>query len=160
MTISRRKALQVAGAAFVLPTALRAQEGGGTVHEVQMLNRDPETGDTMVYKPAVLQVEPGDTVRFVPTDPGHNSESTEGGIPEGAEEWSSDINEEFEITLDAEGPYAYNCRPHNTAGMVGIILVGQVDSLDPLRELRLRGRAAQRWDDYLAEAETMMAGDA
>ena len=41
--------------------------------EVKMLNRG-EAG-MMVFEPAFLQVEKGDTVTFVPTDRSHNAES-------------------------------------------------------------------------------------
>ncbi|HMA14478.1 MAG TPA: plastocyanin/azurin family copper-binding protein, partial [Kiloniellaceae bacterium] len=41
--------------------------------EVKMLTRG-EAG-MMVFEPAVVHVQPGDTVRFVPVDPGHNAES-------------------------------------------------------------------------------------
>ena len=51
--------------------------------QVQMLNRG-ETG-AMVFEPAFLHVQPGDTVVFVPTDPGHNVASLEGMIPESAD---------------------------------------------------------------------------
>ncbi|SEN99815.1 pseudoazurin [Palleronia pelagia] len=159
MKITRRNLIASASAAAILsPAALRAQNSEPTVHEVEMLNRDPDTGDIMVFRPAVIKVNPGDTVRFVATDRGHNSEAFDDAVPEGVEAWNGNINEEFEITLDTEGAYGYHCTPHLSAGMVGIILVGDnVDNLDALRDVRVRGRASARWEDYIARAEEMMA---
>ena len=91
-------------------------------HEVQMLNKSPDnTKQFMVFSPAYLQVDPGDTIIFISVDKGHNSVSLKGMIPEGAESWKSKMNKDFEITLDVEGIYAYKCLPHYGMGMVGII---------------------------------------
>lgn len=49
-------------------------------------------------------------------------------IPEGAEPWHSDDllpNESFAVTLAVEGVYDFYCIPHEHAGMVGRIIVGQ-----------------------------------
>src|SRR5690606_1906514 len=92
-------------ASFAVAPAMAAD------HQVQMLNKDSE-GRTMQFEPAFLQVEPGDTVTFVPADPGHNSEALAGGIPEGAETWKGKINEELTVTLTEAGLYAYKCTPH------------------------------------------------
>ena len=45
--------------------------------EVKMLNKGTE--GAMVFEPALVKVEPGDTVKFVATDKGHNA-----GIDQGA----------------------------------------------------------------------------
>lgn len=95
--------------------------------EVQMLNRGPD-GEMMVFEPAYLQVEPGDTVTFVPTDPTHNAESILGMIPEGAEAFKGKINEEISVTFEQEGLYGYKCAPHFGLGMVGLIEVGDSEA--------------------------------
>src|SRR3546814_10516439 len=59
--------------------------------EVKMLTRG-ETG-MMVFEPALAQIEPGDTVRFVPVAPGPNAESIKGMFPEGAEPFKGGIGE-------------------------------------------------------------------
>jgi len=38
--------------------------------EVHMLNKG--VAGSMVFEPAFVQVQPGDTVTFIPTDKGHN----------------------------------------------------------------------------------------
>jgi hypothetical protein len=34
------------------------------------------------------------------------------------------LNEDFHVTLDKPGAYVYECVPHASMGMVGVILVG------------------------------------
>ena len=40
--------------------------------EVQMLNKGSD-GERMVFEPAFIQAAPGDTVKFVAADRGHNA---------------------------------------------------------------------------------------
>jgi len=134
-----------------------AATGDGTVHEIEMLNSDPDNPkQKMVYRPRILSVAPGDTVRFVPTNPGHNSASTKGMLPAGVEGWKSGINKEFEITLTTPGIYGYNCTPHKASGMVGLIVVkgeGMLDNLADAKKARQIGKAKNVWKDIWAEAE-------
>jgi hypothetical protein len=50
-------------------------------------------------------------------------------IPEAAEPWDSgylvEPGDRFEVTLTVPGVYDYFCAPHEMAGMVGRIIVGQ-----------------------------------
>jgi pseudoazurin len=125
-------------------------------HVVEMLNQGPD-GERYVYAPAFLQVEPGDTVKFVNGDPGHNAAIIDGGIPEGAEPFVGKINEEIEVTLTEEGLYAYKCTPHYTLGMVGLILVGdEAPNLDAVAELPARGRAGPRMEALVEEARAAL----
>lgn len=134
------------------------------MHEVDMLNVDPDDRQQrMVFKPAIVQVQPGDTVRFLATERGHNAQSIDGMTPDGAEEFRGRINEEIEVTLDVEGTYGYVCQPHQTMGMIGFILVGDFTSnLDAVREAAgtLRGRdTTRRVEEYLAEIDAIAADE-
>jgi len=121
-------------------------------HQVQMLNRDSE-GRIMQFEPAFLQIAPGDTVTFVPTDPGHNSESIPEMVPEGAEAWKGKINEEITVTFDQEGFYGYKCLPHFALGMVGLIQVGEpATPPDAAVTDKLPGKAKTRMAELVAEA--------
>lgn len=129
----------------------------GTVHEVRMLNMDPDDrSNKMVYIPRVLRIAPGDTVRFIPENPGHNSASTRGMTPDGFEGWKSQINKTFDVTLTMPGIYGYNCTPHRVAGMVGLVIVegdGMLANLEDAKEVRQAGKSRGVWDDIWAEAE-------
>src|SRR3546814_4607688 len=61
--------------------------------EVKMLNKG--AAGMMVFEPAFVKAEPGDTVRFVAVDKGHNAESIAGMLPEGAEPFAGKFNQEI-----------------------------------------------------------------
>ena len=79
----------------------------------------------MVFEPAVLKINKGDTVNFVATDAAHNSASLPGMIPVGAGTWTSELSQDISVTFDVEGLYAYQCTPHAVMAMVGVIQVGE-----------------------------------
>ena len=90
---------------------------------VKMLNQG--SSGVMVFEPAVLKINKGDTVNFISTDAAHNSASLPGMIPSGATSWSSELSQDISVTFDIEGLYAYQCTPHAVMAMVGIIQVGE-----------------------------------
>jgi len=123
-----------------------------------MLNRDPDDRNRqMVFAPDLIQVPSGTTVRFLPVDRGHNTASTRGMLPEGAEAWQSSLNAPYDVTLTVEGTYGYHCTPHLSMGMVGLILVGDPSAnFQASREVRHRGRAADRYAELFARAEALL----
>lgn len=128
-------------------------------HEVRMLNKGPE-GQPMQFDPAFLKIEPGDSVKFVATDKGHNSESIKEMLPEGVEPWKGKINEEVTVTFDVEGIYGYKCLPHFAMGMVGLIQVGDGrDNLDSAETAKLPGKAKTRMAELTAEVGSGTASD-
>jgi pseudoazurin len=122
------------GAAVLLAGAAGAAE-----IEVMMLNKG-EKG-TMVFQPAFVSAAPGDTIRFVPTDKGHNVETIKGMLPEGAEAFKSKFNEEYTVTLDKEGVYGVKCAPHYGMGMVALIEVGQPVNIEDAKAVKQMGKA-------------------
>ena len=141
---------------FVAAAGLVALAAGSALaaeHQVQMLNQGPD-GQPMQFDPAFLKIEPGDTVTFVPTDRGHNSEAIPELIPEGAEPWKGKIDEQISVTLSVEGLYGYRCLPHFALGMVGLIQVGDsTANIDAFQTATLPGKARERMDQLLAEAQ-------
>jgi pseudoazurin len=91
-------------------------------HIIEMLSSSD--GQMMVFKPAVLKINPGDTVTWKATNPGHNTASINEMSPDNSLQWDGKINEEVKITFSKEGVYGYKCTPHYILGMVGIISVG------------------------------------
>jgi pseudoazurin len=100
-------------------------------HTVEMKNKGE--GGMMVFEPSVVNVAVGDTVKFVSTNPGHNSESVEGLIPEGATPWKGAIGQDIEVTVDKEGVYVFKCAPHQPMSMVGVIVAGKPTNLDKIK---------------------------
>lgn len=108
------------------------------VHEVRMFNRN-ERGP-MIYEPDFLRIAPGDSLRFIPEQPGHNAASIEGMIPDGAAPFKSKINEDFTITLTVPGSYGIKCSPHFAMGMVMLVMVGEAPAPDLPADLPSRAR--------------------
>ncbi|MDD9725189.1 pseudoazurin [Roseovarius sp. SK2] len=119
-------------------------------HEVKMLTR----GDTgaMLYEPAHLQIAPGDTVRFLATQRGHNAASIPEMLPEGAQRFIGKIDEEISVSFEIKGRYGIKCSPHYAMGMVMIIDVGDVDDATPLPDAVPR-RARERMSKILMTGE-------
>ncbi len=117
--------------------------------EVKMLNKGSD-GERMVFEPAFVQAVPGDTIKFLATDKGHNAETIKGMFPEGAEGFKGKINEEIEVTLEIEGVYGVMCRPHYAMGMVLTIAVGDVQPPEDFLEGRVPKKAKQRFEAQLA----------
>jgi pseudoazurin len=159
--VTRRAALALAGAGALVPALPRTLRAA-TTHEVEMLNVHPENRRLrQIFLPRILVVQPGDTVTFLATDRGHNSASVEGMIPDGADGWDGRINQEVSVTLERPGFYGYECTPHASAGMVGLVIVegeGMMDNLAAAQDVRQRGRAARAWEEIWAEVEEMDLG--
>ena len=82
-----------------------------------------EDGERMVYSQDVVNIEVGDTVKWLPKDGGHNVEFVAG--PDSFEiPPKSYINREVSIKFDIPGIYLYVCSPHSIMGMIGLIVVG------------------------------------
>ncbi|HEX8413567.1 MAG TPA: pseudoazurin [Sphingomicrobium sp.] len=92
-------------------------------YQVKMLNKGGD-GQLMVFEPAFLKVAPGDTVKFLATNKGHNAESVAGMVPAGGTTFKGKINEEIVVKFDKAGVYGYKCLPHTGMGMVGVVQVG------------------------------------
>ena len=133
---------------FVL-TALMGGVAFAETFEVQMLNKGTD-GERMVFEPAFIQAAPGDTVKFVASDKGHNAVINKGMLPDGAETFKGKINEEIEVTLDVEGVYGVICKPHFAMGMVMTIAVGDVTAPDDFLKGRVPKRAKARFEEQLS----------
>jgi len=76
------------------------------------------------FDPMILFVQPGDSVVWQ-NMAGHNVDSIEGMIPEGATPFQSKLGEEgYAVTFDIPGAYVYKCTPHVSTGMVAAVVVG------------------------------------
>lgn len=132
-------------AASLIAAAMTTGAAFAEDHQVQMLSRGAD-GEMMVFEPAYLEIAPGDTVTFLPTQPSHNAESITSMLPEGAEPFRGRINEELTVTFDEDGVYGIKCLPHYGLGMVALIKVGEgaPANLAEAAAARHPGRANQR----------------
>ena len=140
---------------LVIPVFLFSFELLSEVHTVKMLNQG-STG-VMVFEPAVLKINIGDTVTFVATDAAHNSASIPGMLPPNATAWNGQLSRDISVTFDIPGVYGYQCTPHAMMAMVGIIQVGDdssnlqsvINSASQFKSTFVMNQT--RLDDYLSQ---------
>jgi plastocyanin len=130
MTLIRRRLITATGVfAALCPHPAPSEE----VVTIRM--RSDAGGEHVGFDPVGLFIQPGRTVRFLceanyhtttayhPTNANHSLR-----IPRTAAPWTSDVlqpGEHFEVTLHVPGVYDYFCAPHEQAGMVGRLIVGE-----------------------------------
>ncbi|MGE0753305.1 MAG: pseudoazurin [Variibacter sp.] len=140
---------------------LFAVPAGAADFEVKMLNKGAD-GQAMAFEPAFLKVQPGDTVRFVPTDKGHDAQSIDGMLPAGAEAFKGKMSQEVAVTFKIPGVYGFRCSPHFGMGMVGLVEVGDsTANLDAARQIKLPPLATKRMSglfDKAAQSKAAQAG--
>ena len=139
--MSKIAALAV-GAAFLVCAAAPALAANFEVH---MLNKGAN-GDAMVFEPSLTKIAAGDTITFIPTDKGHDAQSVEKLIPEGAEPFKGKMGQEVAVTFTVPGAYMIKCSPHFAMGMVALIVVGDAPAnLDALKAAKLPKKAQERF---------------
>ena len=118
---------------------------------IEMLNKR-EDGANMAYSLDIARIDVGDTITWVPTTKGHNVEFKAG--PKG---WKapkkSPFNREVNITFDTPGVYYYQCTPHKTMGMIGLVVVGNdVSNKDMiLKKSKAKGKSKKKLKGLLGE---------
>ena len=124
-------------------------------YTVKMLNQGA-TG-VMVFEPAFLKINVGDTVTFESTDAAHNSASIPGMIPSGASPWNGQLSRDISVTFEIPGVYGYQCTPHAIMAMVGVIQVGDDNSnIETAKNVAVQFKSTfvmnqTRLDEYLAK---------
>lgn len=121
-----RKSVLLAG---VVASAL-VLAGSASATELQVRMRNQGAQGAMVFEPATAKLKVGDTIRFVPTDPGHNAETIPELAPAGTAPVKGAIGKEVLVKLTKAGVYGFKCMPHWAMGMVFVAKVGDA-KLDP-----------------------------
>ena len=132
---------------FVFFTSLAYGMNGTTV---QMLNKDAD-GNRMVYSTEIVEIGIGQTVKWIPTDKGHNVEFVAG--PEGFEIPKKSKNgKEVEMQFDIPGVYYYWCTPHKGMGMIGLVVVeGDISNIDDIAKAKAMGKSKKKLKVWLEE---------
>jgi pseudoazurin len=128
--------------------------GGAQAAEIEVLMLNKGAKGAMVFEPDLIVAAPGDTIRFLPTDKGHNVETIKGMFPKGAEPFKSKFNEDFRITLNAEGVYGVKCAPHYAMGMVALIRVGEPANVDEAQSVKQTGKAKKVFAELFGQMVT------
>lgn len=159
MILTRRRLLGTGG---VFAAGLLLPAVGRSASPVEIRMQGNADGSRVGYDPIGLHIAPGTTIRWVNVDAGNVHTATAyhpaimdrpRRIPEAAAPWDTDYllpEESFSVTLTEPGVYDYYCVPHEHAGMVGRIVVGEpanewrryateLDGGMPLPEVALNG---------------------
>jgi pseudoazurin len=124
--------------------AFLAAPAFGAEIEVKMLNKGSD-GQAMVFEPAAIKAQSGDTIKFVPVDKGHDVVSIAGLVPEGVADIKGKINQEVSVTVEKLGAYVFKCTPHFGMGMVALVVVGdQPANLAPVKDAKMAKLAKDR----------------
>ena len=130
---------------------LFAAQANAAEFEVKMLNRGSDK-QAMVFEPAFLHIQPGDTVHFLPTDKTHDAETIPGMAPDGGEPFKGKASEELTVTFQVPGVYGYRCAPHFGMGMIGLIEVGDSPAnLEAAKQVKLPPLADKRMKVLLGQ---------
>ena len=115
---------------------------------VEMLNKDAN-GNRMVYSQEVLEVAAGSTVKWVPTDKGHNVEII--ASPNDMK-FKSKNGKEASVTFDTPGIYYYWCTPHKGMGMIGLVVVdGDTSNKAQISGAKAIGKSKKKLKALLAQ---------
>lgn len=134
-----------------------AMAGGATAAEVEVKMLNKGTEGLMVFEPALIKIAPGDTVKFVAADKGHNAETIKGMLPEGGTTFAGKNGEDVAVKFDQAGIYGVKCTPHYAMGMVAMVVVGTPANEDQAKAVPQTGKAKQVFAalfDKLAAAKT------
>ena len=120
---------------------------------VEMLNKLDKR--TMVFSQEIVRINPGDTVYWKSTDPGHNVQFiSKNVVPDGVEKFKSKVGKDTEFTFTIPGIYAYWCVPHKTLGMIGFVIVGEdLSNLDTIKKVKFIGKSKKIAKTLIAEIE-------
>lgn len=138
MTSSSRREFLKAGGLVVAGVGMAPLFGirllaSPSLQLIQM--RSDALGSRVWFDPIGLYVPPGTTVRWIVRENVHTTTAYHPKndnhplrIPDGAAPWNSGFlvkpGATFDVTLTVPGVYDYYCLPHEAAGMVGRIVVG------------------------------------
>ena len=120
--------------------------------EIQMLNVN-EAGDKMVFSQELIRAELGDVIKFVPTDKSHNAQSVKNALPDGQKKFKGKMNKEVEYLVTEAGLTAVVCQPHQTMGMVALIVVGNdLSNAQDILDAGVRGKGKIKIAALIEEA--------
>jgi len=141
--------LLMAGA-FALTAVFTPHLANAAEHIIEMRNKD-DAGNLMVFVPGFVKAEVGDTIKFVPTDKGHNAQSVPNIWPADVPEVKGAFSKEVVFKAEKDGLYVFKCLPHYGMGMVALVQVGKPVKLDAVKSFVATGKAKQRLDAEVAK---------
>jgi pseudoazurin len=126
---------------FAITAIFFANTLSAATFEVEMLNRLGK--ESMVYSQSVVNIQSGDTVKWLATTKGHNVQFL--SVPEGVGAFRSKLNVDTEYTFTVPGIYLYQCTPHKNMGMIAVVVVDDnKENLNAITSARVAGKSKKR----------------
>ena len=116
------KILKLSSVIFIL--FLSNTSFGSETHIVKMLNNSEQ--GSMVFEPAFIKINAGDSITFEMTDAGHNAVTVAG--PTGSAPFDTKYKPSTTVKFDVKGIYLYKCTPHAMMAMAGLIQVSDANN--------------------------------
>ena len=120
------KILKLSSAIFIL--LLSNISFGSETHIVKMLNNSEQ--GSMVFEPAFIKINKGDSITFEMTDAGHNAVTVAG--PAGSTPFDTKYKPSTTVQFDTNGLYLYKCTPHAMMAMAGLIQVSDANNKESM----------------------------
>ena len=109
---------------FILILLISNSAHAAETHVVKMLNQG--TLGTMVFEPAFIKINTGDSINFEMSDAGHNAVTV--AAPAGSVPFDTKYKPSTLIQFDTNGLYLYKCAPHAMMAMAGLIQVSDASN--------------------------------
>ena len=120
------KILKLSSVIFIL--LLSNISFGSETHIVKMLNNSEQ--GSMVFEPAFIKINKGDSITFEMTDAGHNAVTVAG--PAGSTPFDTKYKPSTTVQFDTNGLYLYKCTPHAMMAMAGLIQVSDASNKEAM----------------------------
>jgi len=117
---------------------------------IDMLNKDAN-GNKMVYSNEIAKVAVGDEITWLPASKGHNVHFI--SAPDGIKVLpKSKMNKKFSYKFEKKGIYLYQCTPHKSMGMIGLVIVGDdVSNKKQISKTKVFGKSKKKLKKWLSE---------
>ena len=109
---------------FILILLISNSAHAAEVHVVKMLNSGAL--GAMVFEPAFIKINTGDSINFEMADAGHNAVTV--AAPAGSVPFNTKYKPSTIVKFDVNGLYLYKCSPHAMMAMAGIIQVSDASN--------------------------------
>ena len=117
---------------------------------IDMLNKRDD-GQKMVYSLDAIKVNVGDTVTWLPKTKGHNVQFIK--APDGIKKLSkSKLNKKYTYKFEKSGMYLYQCTPHKSMGMIGLVIVDDdLSNKKDIAKAKVFGKSKKKLKKLLGE---------
>ena len=116
--------------------------------KIDMLNKMGK--EKMVYSVDVAKVDVGDTITWLPKDKGHNVHFIK--APDGIKLKKSKLNKKFTYKFNTPGIYLYQCTPHKSMGMIGLVIVdNDISNKKSIAKAKVYGKSKKKLKKLLGD---------